>query len=250
MKIHIENLKVLNVLQFSSSPSRVYRNRPSHALVFRREGSISYDYENKTQLVHPGYVTLIPQGANFTVTRLSTGPSRYTVINFQGDFSLDSLMFLRPEMDMTALYTLLDQCSTLDPEAEQFMLLSHFYRILSQLFEQKPAYHSRQTFRLIAPAVACLQERLFDPELKIGSLHTLCGISDTYFRTLFAARFGTSPKKYVLDRRLNQARNLLSSGECGSVSEAARMSGFEDALYFSKVFKNRYGHAPSHTEHK
>ena len=90
-----------------------------------------------------------------------------------------------------------------------------------------------------------LRKHLFDPELSVGQLHPMCNISDTYFRALFAARFGMRPKKYILDRRLAQAKQLLDSGECAQVSEVARLCGFDDDLYFSRVFKNRYGYPPT-----
>jgi len=251
MKLDIENLKLLNVLQCVSSPRRIFQNRPSNALVFRRSGSIEYELDGSRIRLDEGQVMLLPKGASFSVTHLTPDRNHYTVINFQGHFAPYAPRKLCPQRDMSELYDRLDQCCTLDPEKDRYLLLSRVYWILSRLFEAAPApYHSTETLDLIDPAVEQLQKRLFDPGLKVGQLHDFCGISDTYFRALFIARFGVSSKKYVLERRLNQARNLLSSGECANVSEAARMSGFEDALYFSKVFKARYGYCPSHTSHK
>ncbi len=54
-------------------------------------------------------------------------------------------------------------------------------------------------------------ERIFDCGLRIGRLHTLCNISDTYFRKLFIAAYGVPPKKYVSEKRLAQAAIILMS---------------------------------------
>ena len=97
----------------------------------------------------------------------------------------------------------------------------------------------------LEPALKFLEKHIFDPDLKIGKLHDLCGISDTYFRQLFLARFGISPKKYVIKRRLAQAKAISDSGEYDTIGEVAMMTGFEDALYFSKAFRNKYGYPPS-----
>ena len=246
MNKHIEDLKLLSVLQCVSSPVKEYIDRPSHALVFRRTGAIEYNFGGRYMPLEAGQIIFLPKGSSFTTRQTTPGISRYTVVNFMGDLSLTAPKKVSIAGDLTELYTRLDLCCTLDPKKDRFALLSHFYWLLSQLFEEtKAPYHSTATLSLLDPAVAHLQTHLFDPNLKIDALPKLCGISGTYFRTLFAARFGCAPKKYILDRRLTHAQQLLSSGECSRVADAARLSGFEDALYFSRVFKNRYGHAPS-----
>jgi len=245
MHFNIENLKLLNVLHCVSAPKRVYQNRPSHALVFRRSGSIEYRFGNKTVPLLEGQVMLIPEGTTFTVTQLTPGISRYTVINFRGALSLTEPLRICPQRDLSGLYARLDRSAAIDPEREPFALCSHFYWILSQLFEAEKDYRSSATLHLLDPAVDFLQSHLFDPDLKVGMLHSLCGVSDTYFRSLFAARFGVSPKKHLLNRRLSHAKALLDSGECGSIADVATLAGFDDALYFSKVFKVRYGMSPS-----
>lgn len=246
MKKHIEDLKLLSVLQCTSAPIREYVDRPSHALVFRRTGTIEYDFAGRRMPLEEGQIIFLPKGATFTVRKVTPGISRYTVVNFLGDFPLTQPTKCTAA-DLTELYRRLDQCAGLDPNRDRYALLANFYAILSHIFEgSETAYHSTKTLHLLDPAVAYLQEHLFDPGLSIGSLHRLCRISDTYFRQLFIARFGLSPKKYVLQRRLSLAKDLLDSGECATVTEAAQLSGFEDALYFSKVFKACYGHPPSY----
>lgn len=247
MRFDIENLKLLNVLQCVSSSKRVYRDRASHALIFRRCGSIEYDFGSWKQIIREGQIIFLPKGSCFTVTQLNEGISRYTVVNFLGEVSLKQPTVLTTPGEPERLYARLDRCCTLEPEGNSYLLLSEFYWLLFRLFEeQRTSYHSSQTLQLLTPAVEYLQSNLFDPELKTGQLHFLCGVSDTYFRKLFWARYGMSPKKYILDRRLRHARELLVSGECTAVAEAAQLSGFADPLYFSKLFRERYGCPPSH----
>lgn len=246
MKENIEDLKLISVLQCISAPIKEYKDRFSHALVFRRTGNIVYDFDGRHVPLDEGQIMFIPKGTTFTVRQITPGISRYTVVNFLGDFPVREPRKC-VAADLPGLYQRLDKCCALDPQRDRFALLSHFYEILAQLFERgEAAYHSSATLGLLDPATTYLQAHLFDSELSIGKLHSLCGISDTYFRQLFIARFGLSPKKYVLQRRLSHAKSLLDSGECSTVAEAARLSGFEDALYFSKVFKARYGYPPSY----
>lgn len=69
------------------------------------------------------------------------------------------------------------------------------------------------------------------------------GYSVNHFTRLFRQRTGTTPKQYLLTRRLAQARGLLAEGL--PVQQAARRCGFDDPLYFSRLFKQLFGVPPS-----
>lgn len=225
-----------------------FLRRPSHALVFKLSGESVYHFENETLHLCQGEILFVPQGAAYTFSRVSPAPSRYVLINFLGDldWTLPEKHRLDDRMDFSHFCTRLCRYRILDTPVDRYRALSLFYEVLSCISEnRKPAYLPTATVQKIDPAVECLRENIFDPTLKIGSLHALCGISDTYFRQIFIARFGISPKKYVLSKRLRHAKAILEQGECGSIGEVALLSGFDDPLYFSKVFKQTYGYPPS-----
>ena len=54
-----------------------------------------------------------------------------------------------------------------------------------------------------------------------------------------------NPKKYINNKRLTQARNILDGGEFNSIREVSEAVGFDDALYFGTIFKSKYGTTPS-----
>lgn len=68
-----------------------------------------------------------------------------------------------------------------------------------------------------------------------------------YLRKLFKKEMGITPLEYMTSLRMKKAENLLSAmwSREYSVSEVAQMCGYEDALYFSRVFKKNYGCSPS-----
>ena len=246
MRFSIENLELLSVLQLISPPYLFNPGRPSHAFVFRRSGAIDYDFGTWQTRQEAGEVMLIPQGTVFTATPASKEESHYTVVNFQGDFSLHEPKKLNLGKDIVQVYSDLDRCAAMDPERDRFSMLSDFYKIAAYLNQHgETSQYSQDSMALIEPALELIRRDLYDPELKVGLLHVVCSLSDTYFRNLFIARFGVVPKQYILDRRLIHAKQLLESGECRFVSDAARLSGFEDPLYFSRIYKARYGHPPS-----
>lgn len=69
------------------------------------------------------------------------------------------------------------------------------------------------------------------------------GMSYERFRKSFRAATGLAPKQYHLAARINRARERLMTPGL-SVKEIAGELGFEDALYFSRLFRARVGLSP------
>ena len=83
-----------------------------------------------------------------------------------------------------------------------------------------------------------------EASISVDDLAGLVGLNASYFGTLFSKTTGFSVKEYINRIKIDNAENLISSGEF-SVSEAARRSGFNDMFYFSKIFKKIRGYSPS-----
>lgn len=75
-------------------------------------------------------------------------------------------------------------------------------------------------------------------------LHSL-PFSFEYLKKLFKKEIGLTPLQYLTDKRLEDAAgNLATSYNKGNISEMARLCGFSDPLYFSRLFKKKYGVSP------
>ena len=79
--------------------------------------------------------------------------------------------------------------------------------------------------------------------LTLGELAEQCGMDEARFSYLFFRIYHIRPIDYLIRLRLKKAAELLSQGM--SVAEAADQVGYQDALYFSRLFKKHYGFAPS-----
>ena len=67
-----------------------------------------------------------------------------------------------------------------------------------------------------------------------------------YLRKLFQKELGMTPHKFLTDRRLQTAAGMLRSQyNDGNVTEVAHLCGFREPLYFSRMFKKKYGLSPS-----
>lgn len=110
--------------------------------------------------------------------------------------------------------------------------------------EEKRAYVPDSRAAQLAPAMERIHAKFFKNELRIADLAALCGISEVYFRRIFHALHGKSPKEYVIDMRIERARRLLSDGSF-TVREVAALCGYFEETHFSREFKRHTGCSPS-----
>lgn len=66
----------------------------------------------------------------------------------------------------------------------------------------------------------------------------------TYFSKIFSEKMGISPQRYLIEYRMKQAKTFLLLGY--GVTTTAISVGYTDIYNFSKIFKQRFGEAPSH----
>lgn len=68
-----------------------------------------------------------------------------------------------------------------------------------------------------------------------------------YLRKLFKSEAGVTPHQFLSDTRLQAAAERLSftEGRQINISEIAHLCGFREPLYFSKIFRKKYGMSPS-----
>lgn len=80
-------------------------------------------------------------------------------------------------------------------------------------------------------------------DLSMEQFARLCGKSLSAFKRDFAAHFGSSPGKWLIEMRLNHAKALLLTTNL-SVNEVCYDSGFKSPSHFSRAFKQHFGVAP------
>ena len=69
-------------------------------------------------------------------------------------------------------------------------------------------------------------------------------MSTTWFNRSFKSAMGTSPMKYILDIRIRNAQVLLETTDY-SISDIAALIGYDNPLYFSRLFSKAKGLSPS-----
>lgn len=128
-----------------------------------------------------------------------------------------------------------------DPETEIGKIYALTYEILGQLSRHTDPAPRRNT-EYAAYAKALLDASFMRP-IQIQQIAEALHIDRRYLTSLFQAAYGVTPKNYLLNLRLKQAKDFLDQGY--GVAQSAEMAGFSDFSNFSKQFKHVYGTSPT-----
>ncbi|MEO0587485.1 MAG: helix-turn-helix domain-containing protein [Planctomycetota bacterium] len=134
--------------------------------------------------------------------------------------------------------------SSLASQAEAKAVLARFLTSAKPLGGRAAASAGDATGDIAVNHAVAFLNRYFARSDALEAMHARVALSPTYFRKLFRRQMGCSPRAFLTQRRLQDARYRLLSGQ-GNVKKVAADVGYNDPLYFSKLYSQHWGHPPS-----
>jgi len=99
---------------------------------------------------------------------------------------------------------------------------------------------SKQKLQL---AIAYIQDHLSE-DISLAEIAAYLGISQYYFCRLFKQSTGITPHRYLLQKRVERAKELLRQRDGLSLLEVASLSGFADQSHLTTQFRKSTGMTP------
>ncbi len=97
--------------------------------------------------------------------------------------------------------------------------------------------------RPVSAVVRITADRFTEPDLTLAGLAKQLGYDPKYLSFAFRRERGITYTAYLRNLRIKHAQFLMEQGVT-SVKNVAKLSGFKDPLYFSKVFAKEEGVSP------
>lgn len=212
------------------------KNRAHFGISLCIDGQITYIQNGKEYISEKGCAVILPKNGTYYIKRNKTGA--FPVINFECADALTDTVCVIPIEDAEELIMDYEKLKgELCFDGNRAKAFSVFYGMLYKI--------GREVIpRELAPAIRMIKSSYSDPALTNESLASECKISEVYFRKLFKEHFGISAKQYVIDVRLERARQLLTEGSI-SLAQISEACGFTNQYHFSRIFKERIGLTPS-----
>lgn len=85
----------------------------------------------------------------------------------------------------------------------------------------------------------------FSEKISLEQIAKNMYLSPFYISKIFKEEIGDTPINYLIKIRLEHAKELLLNHSNLSVKEIASIVGYDDAYYFSKLFKKYYEYSPA-----
>jgi two-component system response regulator YesN len=98
------------------------------------------------------------------------------------------------------------------------------------------------TSNQVVKAILAIVDQEIDRDITLHMVADRMYVNSSYLSRLFKQETGVPFSTYVLERKMEKAKSILQEG--GKVYDAARLVGYRDVSYFTKVFRKYWGVTP------
>lgn len=227
--------------------------RNHESLCFVTDGTLYYEKQGKTQLIHTGQIAYIARGSIDTSGAHQCPSVSYIAVNFNFDrhsaepsqsLPFDTLCCKTPLYQAEELFkTALDEYSSANP-GSQIICSGILRQIIGLIYNNHILGKSgKSKIKKIENALKYLKENYSRADLKISTLAQIENMSEKHFRRLFFEIYNKNPYEFLRDYRLTKAKVMLLDSS-KQISDIAIDCGFSDVYSFSHCFKSAFGIPP------
>lgn len=230
--------------------------RKDYQLLYVVSGKVYLDYQGQTEEVTAGHMILYRPGIAQNYTYFAQDKPEVYWIHFTGS---DVEQILEHNGISAQEHILRSGCS---PEYQQLFLQiirefqvpkPHCQELILLLFKQilllmyrhleENTHANRKIQKEVEHAVHFFNENLSSP-ISIQEYAVSQHMSTCWFIRNFKQYIGMTPMQYITSMRIAKARWLLENTDY-NISEISALVGYENPLYFSRIFKKQTGRSPA-----
>ena len=205
--------------------------------------------------IAPGQLMLLPQGLTHAYEADAEDPWTLYWIHFQGASTRVFIQYLgyregRPVADagvsplLIGAFTSLLEVRRTGYSTRAFInSANHLRHLMTQASLEISAHAGRLQSGFELEQVQAYMLENIDQAITLDALAGVANMSKYHFSNRYKQLTGYSPIKHFLNMKMEHACHLLDSSDLG-VGEIARSVGYEDPLYFSRLFSKTVGSSP------
>lgn len=234
------SISVIDVLNYHQKKEKVSVSARSYsAITLRLKTAGKYICKGKTIAFEPVSICIIPEGVSYI---RNNDEEDILVIHFNVlNYIFDEIQIFKVQ-ECEKYKKLFLEALKLKNENNigcMYKITAIVYEIFSELIRDVGFGNNPKDNRIVESA-EYIRQNFWNPELSIESLAKQAYISPAYYRREFNRLYGTSPKEFLDDLRIQYAKNLLET-DYFSQKEIASRCGFSEVGYFRTVFKRKTG---------
>lgn len=255
--LHINSCGYFKELGFSETTG-VYREHgfPDYQIIYILSGSMRFLINGETKILSEGDIFVYPPNTVQKYKCVSKPGVSYVWVHFCGTAAKEVLseakihenevLYASPDEEAYALIGAMAEEMKIKRAGSEAGTNGMFLELLALLSRNmKNARPSEKKYSRILPALRDMENGTGKRSNK--EYAELCGLTEYYFIHLFKEVTHVSPIKYISDVLIKKSECLLTDTDM-EISDIAAFLGYESPSYFSKRFREYYGHTP--TEHR
>ena len=214
-------------------------------LIFHFSGHATVFFDDLVLETKPNTIRFLPQGENNRYDLIRHERGECIDVFFRADRPISKQAFVMNASQnekIGALFKKLFSTWVSKKEGYYFESVSLLYRIFAEMQKDSPI--SKQHKSKIAPAMDMIHSDFLTRDFSLSELAAICKMGESYFQKLFKEIHGISPKKYIIQLKINHACDLLRL-ERYTVTQIAELCNFSDVYFFSRQFKEYMGITPT-----
>ncbi len=216
-------------------------NRKDHIIGINISGSAMHDLGCKKLNIYPDYIYFFNQKDDYDAITTEVGYC-YS-IHFTTSEPIETESFCKKVGNTEEIIKKIkkvEDCWLRRGEG-QLAMLSNFYALCDVIFSSYKAPYAPSDTRVVAAKE--YMDLHFKEKSCLAESVAKARLSRRRFNDVFKLRYGITPNRYIISKKLEYAKQLLDVGYL-PIAEVADMAGFNDVYYFSKQFKLEMGITP------
>ncbi len=241
----IKRIVMVGKNEYSAPMLSFGRTVHSNELIFHFSGHTTVFFDDLVLETKPNTIRFLPQGETRRYDVLRHERGQCIDVCFSADRSLSPKAFVidvAHNEKLGALFKKLFSTWVSKREGYYFESVSLLYLIFAEM--QKETSIPNRHKSKIAPAMDMIHSAFLTRDFSLNELAAICKMGESYFQKLFKEIHGISPKKYIIQLKINHACDLLQL-ECYTITQIAELCNFSDVYFFSRQFKDYMGITPT-----
>lgn len=226
-----------------------------YILIYCADGRGSLSLGHVKQMVKAGELFILPPNTMHAYQADEGQPWTVYWCHFQGEQAKDFFGYIyqgqssplirnMTNIDFMQLFRELIETVRDSTQLSGFIHASNLFRHILTKIERQMKQGDKYENGISIPKVQQYMRANINKHVSLDELASLSHCSKYHFARQYQRLTGTSPLRYFMELKMEHACFLLEQTSL-SMSEIAFQLGYDDALYFSRVFRKVLGTAPS-----
>ena len=238
-------------------PFTTYRphGRKDYYLMYMDQGSMDVVLDGQARTIQPGHLVIFHPGDETWYIKRDEHEQVYYWAHFTGSgvkeilagcgLETSGVYYIGSSQEIAEAFRAVfqnyidrDSCHEIAAAAQMTNILVQMRRNLDTLASTRSGLMAgklKESLNFI--------HRHYSQSISVRELANLEHLSTSRYCALFRQVMGISPQSFIIDLRLHMAAELMMKTDL-SIKQIAHMIGYDDQLYFSRLFRNKRGLSP------